>query len=328
MATLQPPSPPPPPDICTVLSETKRIIKAHSHHFLVLSVLFLLPQSFASVVFAALIYHIPNNSQAFVVLTDFSPEPGQAIIPSKTLLLFLAYYLFNALFTLCAIGSITYSVFQFFYGRPVKLISAVKSILASFFPLLGTLIVVQIINFAITIPFMIILFLVIRGAEFMGFETEFSSSYFLGLVLVLAIVTIAVLLYLQVIVNLAYVVVVVESKWGLQSLRRSASLMKGMKRVVFSLSLIFMIFGALFLWEALLFEVGDGWNIVLIVYNSGLLIMVQLYNLASNTVLYVYFKAIHGELSFGNAEVFGRDYVSLPFDNEKVPHLASVCILE
>ncbi|KAF3431525.1 hypothetical protein FNV43_RR26256 [Rhamnella rubrinervis] len=323
-------------DFCTIVSETKRIINAHSRHFLALSVLFLLPLSFSFVVLPTLqdllIDSFPNNSKIFVARTDFASQLDEPIISSKTLWLVSAYSLFTFFFSLCAVGSITYSVFHGFYGRPVKLISAIKSTFFSFFPLLGTVIVVDMITFAITILFLIILFLVIRGVELLGFETEFSSPYFLGLFLVLAIVLIVVLLYLQVIWNLSFVVVVVESKWGLQSLRRSASLIKGMKRVAVSLQLIFVIFAAIFLLASYstvrLVDVSDGWKrwefVLQIVGTSSFLMMVLLYNLASNTVLYMYCKAIHGELAFEIAEEFAREYVCFPFDDEKVPHLVSV----
>ena len=51
---------------------------------------------------------------------------------------------------------------------------------------------------------------------------------------------------------------------------------------------------------------------------------ILLYNTAVNTVLYLYCKAIHGELALEIAEEFARGYVSLPFDEGKVPHVVSV----
>ncbi|KAJ0096186.1 hypothetical protein Patl1_16769 [Pistacia atlantica] len=49
-----------------------------------------------------------------------------------------------------------------------------------------------------------------------------------------------------------------------------------------------------------------------------------LYNIAANTVLYMYCKAIHGELAMEVAKEFSKEYVSLPFDNGKVSHLVSI----
>ncbi|MBA0648529.1 hypothetical protein Goklo_016229 [Gossypium klotzschianum] len=41
-------------------------------------------------------------------------------------------------------------------------------------------------------------------------------------------------------------------------------------------------------------------------------------------IFYMYSKAIHGELAGEIAEEFAREYVSLPFDDGKVPHVVSV----
>ncbi|XP_015869791.2 uncharacterized protein LOC107407075 [Ziziphus jujuba] len=339
MATSPSPSRPPVLDVCTVFSETKRIINAHSRHFLALSVLFILPLSFSFVVFPTLqdllIDPIPNNSQIFTALTDFVPQlelQDQPTVSAKTLFLALAYSVLTFVFSLCAIGSITYSVFHGFYGRPVKLVSAIKSIFFSFFPLLGTLIVAQIIVFAIAILFAIFLFLVITGIDFLGFETDLSSPYVLVLFVILMIVLISVLLYLQTIWNLAFVVVVLESSWGLQPLRRSGNLLKGMRRVAFSMMLFFVSFAAISLLASFstvrVVGVSDGWKswqfVVEIVGTSSFLTLVMLYNFAANTVLYMYCKAIQGELAFEIVEEFAREYVCLPFDDEKVPHVVSV----
>lgn len=52
--------------------------------------------------------------------------------------------------------------------------------------------------------------------------------------------------------------------------------------------------------------------------------LLLLHNAAANAVLYMYCKALHGELAFEIAEEFAREYVSLPFDDEKVPHGVTV----
>lgn len=166
----------------------------------------------------------------------------------------------------------------------------------------------------------------------MGFETDLSSPYVLVFVVILLIVLISVLLYVQMIWNLAFVVVVLESSWGLQSLRRSGNLLKGMRRVAFSMLLYFVSFAAIFLLASSstvrLVGVTDEWKswqfVVEIVVTSSFLTLVLLYNYAANTVLYMYCKAIRGELAFEIAEEFAREYVCLPFDDEKVPHVVSV----
>ncbi|KAB2605481.1 hypothetical protein D8674_005198 [Pyrus ussuriensis x Pyrus communis] len=61
-----------------------------------------------------------------------------------------------------------------------------------------------------------------------------------------------------------------------------------------------------------------------IVVTATSLVLLMLYNAAANTVLYMYCRAVNGELAMEIAEEFARVYVSLPFDNEKVPHVISV----
>ncbi|KAB2605507.1 hypothetical protein D8674_005224 [Pyrus ussuriensis x Pyrus communis] len=61
-----------------------------------------------------------------------------------------------------------------------------------------------------------------------------------------------------------------------------------------------------------------------IVVTATSLVLLMLNNAAANTVLYMYFWGVNGELAMEIAEEFAREYVSLPFDNEKVPHVVSV----
>ncbi|KHN42928.1 hypothetical protein glysoja_007458 [Glycine soja] len=83
---------------------------------------------------------------------------------------------------------------------------------------------------------------------------------------------------------------------------------------------------ALLLWPASV----DGWAwkdwafVVQIVLTSTLLMLLMLYNAAADTVLYMYCKAVHGELALEIAEEFAWQYVCLPFDDGKVPHVVSV----
>ncbi|KAM0983844.1 hypothetical protein ACFX2C_011331 [Malus domestica] len=329
--------PSPPLTVCTVLNESKRIVNAHSCHFLALSVLFLLPLAFSSTVYPTiqnlLADRVPDNSKIFLEISTFDPHQHQPIIPAKTLLIALAFSLFAVVFSLCALGSITYSVFHGFYGRPVKLVSAVKSVVSSFFPLLGTAFISQVLVLLVFVLFGLFVFLVVRGAELMGFEFEYSSPYFIGFLAVVVTALFLVLLHLQVNWTLAGVVVVVESKWGFGSLTRSANLIKGMRWVALRLLIFFGFFvGVLGFcsWVSALDLKGDtdGWKswafVVQIVVTATSLVLLMLYNAAANTVLYMYCKAVNGELAMEIAEEFAGEYVSLPFDNGKVPHLVSV----
>ncbi|KAL6192809.1 hypothetical protein ACLB2K_033895 [Fragaria x ananassa] len=318
MATPSPPS----LNLWTVLTETKRIIDAHSWHFLALSFVFFLPVSISCTVYPTLHNllisdHPLINSQEFFTSSDSAPP--------HLLLLALALALLVFVFSLFGLGSITYSVFHGFYGRPVKFLSAVNSVRLSFFRLLGTVIACQLIFLLTALVAGLFLFLVIGVFEMIGLEMELSSPYFVGLFIVVAIVLLLVLLYLQVNWTLAGVVSVVEPHWGFGALRRSADLMRGMRGVGLSLMVFFGVCSGV--WGSCS-SVSYEWrgrdgsrNVVMIVSCSTVVMLVLLYHAAANTVLYMYCKAVNGELALEIAEEFASEYVSLPFDDGKVPHV-------
>ncbi|KAF6171769.1 hypothetical protein GIB67_007290 [Kingdonia uniflora] len=131
-----------------------------------------------------------------------------------------------------------------------------------------------------------------------------------------------VLLYLVVNWVLACVVVVVELSWGYAPLRRSAVLVKESRGVGVSLVLFYGGFMGLMVWASFGLKLGSGvWGEVLFVVQTVLLSScltgLLLHSMASVTVFYMYCKALHGELAFEIAEEFSREYVSLPFDEEK-----------
>ncbi|EEF39985.1 hypothetical protein RCOM_0837900 [Ricinus communis] len=108
----------PPLDLCAVLSESKRIINAHSRHFLALSVLFLLPISFSITVFPTLQNLLTQsstlNSKILLSVVVFSPDPSH-LFTTRTLILSIAFSVFIFVLALLALGSITYSVLHGFY---------------------------------------------------------------------------------------------------------------------------------------------------------------------------------------------------------------------
>ncbi|XVF03271.1 hypothetical protein REPUB_Repub04eG0247000 [Reevesia pubescens] len=338
MAT--PPQPPHQIDLWAILSESKRIINAHSRHFLALSVLFLLPLSFSFSAYPFINQLFSQSSTptiethlsfSFVIDTNpFSQNPPP-IFPIKTLIFTLLYTLFIFIFSLLATGSITYSVFHGFYGRPVKLISAIKSAFTSFFRLMSTCLVTEFIISGILLLLGLTLFSLVQITQVLGFQVIYSSPYFVSLCLVFVIIFMFIVFYLQVNWVFAYVVVVVESSWGLEPLKRSKKLVKGLKGVAFSMILFFGFFGGILTWVSAAGwgdSAADKWKnwafVINIVITSTFVTVLMLSNLAASTVFYMYSKAIHGELAVEIAEEFAREYVSLPFDDGKVPHVVSV----
>ncbi|CAK7326141.1 unnamed protein product [Dovyalis caffra] len=325
-------------DLCSVLSESQRIINAHSRHFLALSVLFILPLSFSLSVYPTIQNKISQSSTLntkILLSHTFYQDDLPNLFTTNTVILSLLLVLFSVTFSLFDTGSITYSVIHGFYGRPVKLWSSIKSAFTSFFPLLITISFVEMIFLGVLLLFVSFFFLVICGIQLLGFDANVSSPYFNVFCVILGVVFVLVLVYLQLNWVLAPVIVVAESSWGLEPLRRSNFLIKGMKGVALSMFLFFeffsglLVIAGLFPWGGLDIDNVDSarkiWPFVVrIVVTTALQMMLLLYNFAAFTVLYMDCKAVHGELVWEIAEEFAGDYVSLPFDDGKIPHFVSV----
>ncbi|KAK8508091.1 hypothetical protein V6N13_055544 [Hibiscus sabdariffa] len=206
------------------------------------------------------------------------------VFPIKTLIPNLLYTLTISVLSLFAAGSVTHSVFHGFHGRPVKLSSATKAALTSFFPLLSTWLVTQLIISGIGLTLGLVLF------------SLFEATQLLGVVYVTILVSIVV--YSQVNWIFAYVIVVVESSWGLEPLKRSQNLVKGMKGVAFKIVLVLSIFCWFGTWSSMLRLVdSDGiWTSLIRTVTlpaSSYYMVFVFFNLSVNAVFYMYSKALH-----------------------------------
>ncbi|PON54184.1 Transmembrane protein [Parasponia andersonii] len=327
-----------------VLSDSKRVITSQPGLFRALSFLFILPLSIADVVYPILIQSLlPGTvSKGFLNPSGFGPQQGEddKVNPFliKTLLLALAYAVFTLVFSNFAVISITYSVIHGFSGQPVKLKSAIKSIATSFFPLLGTTLLIQTIILPIAILLGVVFALLINGARLLGFRVEFSLPYFLLFCVVVLVPLLLIVILVQVNWALFSVVVVAESTWGLKSLKRSASLIKGRRRLALSLFLYFFFCSGVFTWiinsHLPVTNLNGGsasdreWKyfslVTRILVNSAFQTLVVLYELIANAVLYVY--CTKASADHGDKEYAGEYYISLPVDdnNDKAPRVVSV----
>ncbi|XP_050900638.1 uncharacterized protein LOC127107406 [Lathyrus oleraceus] len=280
------------PKIWDILSETKRIIDAQPRHYLTLTLIFLLPPSFVSLLFNFLVKYLQQQQPP--------PQPTYPIlIISLVSILFL---LISSIFTLCAIISITYSIYHSFFNQPIKLKEAFKSVSTSFFPLLATDIIIFTIFFIVILLFA----LVIGAVSFLiayvaGVDLQ-ANSFLVMVSLMLVFLTF--MLYLGVHLSLVKVIVVVESVWGFEPLRRSWKLVKGRKRLILSVSSLFGSLQSMWVWLT-------GYNWVLILVFSPIVAMLWLYSIAVLTVLYIYCKEKNEKLA---DEEFGKekDEASLP----------------
>ncbi|KAL4574915.1 hypothetical protein LXL04_021755 [Taraxacum kok-saghyz] len=126
-----------------LLSETKRILKPHSTHFFTLS-LFFLPLAFTLVIIPNLHLHLHLTGDLFLkFLTNHQ----------KVVIFHLLYFLIVYFFTLCAIGTISYSTYNAFIGDPVNYLTTLKSLTFTFFPLVSITIVANLILFATSLAF-------------------------------------------------------------------------------------------------------------------------------------------------------------------------------
>lgn len=176
--------------------------------------------------------------------------------------------------------------------------------------------------------------LVCNGLALCGVVIDYNNVFFMGFVISVTALLVGVLVYLRVEWCLSNVIVVVESKWGLAALRRSAFLVKGMRGVAFGMILLFgLLLGFLGVLCSTLVPSAGGlswgdwisWAFVFqaVVY-SGFMTILMLYGVAATTVLFMYCKALQGELAFEIAEEFAQEYIRLPFDDGKLSHVVYV----
>ncbi|CAJ1939778.1 unnamed protein product [Sphenostylis stenocarpa] len=297
------------------ISEAKHIIKAHIRHFLVLSLTFLFPLSLSLLL-------SPTLSDLFNNL--FSNNSHTFLPPHTTNPTSLLYYLFLMLFSNGGVISITYSVYHFFHDQPVNLVSSFKSIYSFSLPLLATTIVSQLILFVIYLFYGLLLLLLISRAQFLHLTLlPHLSPYIIGFFIALPLILVQ--MYLHVNWTLVYAIVVVESCWGLEPLRRSARLIKGMKGVALSSIFYYGNFAVIFVLGCFFATRGynsfsESWiatvfNWVMIVTYAYFIAMLMLSQIVVTTVLYIYCKA-NNDVEI--AEEFGKYYISLPFDDGKV----------
>ncbi|KAL4303423.1 hypothetical protein GQ457_10G028940 [Hibiscus cannabinus] len=295
------PSPSPPPsnfDLQAIRSECNRIIKADSRNFHAIIFLLLFPISLSLIFFQ--------------------------VFPIKTLTFNLLYTLTIPVLSLFATGSTTYSVSHGFHDRPVKLSSAIKAAFTSFLPLLSTFLVTQLITAVLGSVLGLAFFSLFKATQ-----VDYSSSFFHLLCLAYATSLAFIVVYLQANWIFAYPIVVLESSWGLEPLKRSRALVKGREGVAFKIVLFWGFFCWLGTWSSMLkmaasacdhdeLKIRASFVQIITIPAASYYPLIFFYNLAVNTVFYMNSKALHGE--------FAGEYASLPSDDDdgKVPPAVSI----
>ncbi|KAJ0677670.1 hypothetical protein HanRHA438_Chr12g0543581 [Helianthus annuus] len=290
------------------LYESRRIILSRFCHFLTLS-LFFLPLSFSITKYTLSRFSLPDEPYTLVYIEDHSNH-------QKHVTYYLFYTLLIHVLALCAIGTITYSTHHAFFGKPVKILDALKSLTFSFFRLASTIIAAYILVVMITLSVILFVATVIMLVHNLGFvDIDYYYVYFPA---IMGVILLVVIICFPVNWSLAFAVVVVESKWGFAPLIRSSYLAKGMRSVSRLVRLYFVVF------VGLMVMICSANVMALTMIGSIVITMFLLWIIAANTVLYNYCKALHGELELEAVEGFGHDYMNLPSDLVKVPHIVSV----
>ncbi|XP_055806178.1 uncharacterized protein LOC129874830 [Solanum dulcamara] len=283
-----------------ILKSSALINKDNSGHFRVLSILFILPFLSTLIVYPSFHLDLFHPDYDFTILTQISLSIFEIIA-------LIMCTLFLVLFFLCAIATITYSAVQASYGRPINLFSSIKSIRNSFIPLLSTFIVSHTILISITLIFAIVLFLLSQILQtFVLIELKYDLNHLLFLVIFALIVLVPILLWLQVNWSLAYVVAVVESKQGYETLRRSAYLVKGMRSIALSMILFYglavggmVVGGCMFLITITTSRSKGDQRSILVIFQilqssiMGYVMMNQF--IVGNAMLYMYCKDLNDE---------------------------------
>lgn len=286
------------------LSESKKIIRANYGHFFALSVLFI-PLSYSLI------------TSPIFTLDHFHKYPH--IYNHKALLSHLLYILIVYVFAVCAIATITYSTYHAFFGKQITFFASLKSLTFTFFPIISTAFVSHILLLVVSLSFFMLVGTNLIFVQVLGIVViDYKSIYFMWFFKVICAALIVVIMYLHVTWSLAFVVVVVESKWGLEALIRSSYLVKGMRSVSLLLFLYYGFFCGISVWvisDSLHDFIDWEYKLFVIVLGSSMLMSYLLYSTSANTVLYNYCKAFHGELEI---EGFTHEYVNLPSDDEKI----------
>ncbi|XP_020590075.1 uncharacterized protein LOC110031289 [Phalaenopsis equestris] len=313
-----------------VLSVSSRVVSDHSRHFLALSVLFLLPLSFIIIASPSLLPILMHHHQFLPPQSLLRDAPLSSTSPDFTRTLILASAAAALFLPIASAGAaaVTRSVIDGFYGRPVKILPNLRSLHIPVLHLLATVLSGFLIFSAIVALIVSLCLLLLFILSILDVESGSVPPY--SFAAGIAAITIA---RFQLEWCLAGVVSVMESTWGFAPLKRSGELIDGMRLAAICLWVVFGAGIGFTLWGLGLWEIpsGGSWYDVMpvvgkTVLGSALTSLLLLYIIVTHAALYLYCKAVHGELLGEIVEEFASEYVTLPFDDNRVPHVVSVVL--
>ncbi|CAN6351532.1 unnamed protein product [Urochloa humidicola] len=282
-------------------SSTRRLVAAHSRHFLALSSLLLLP--LALLLLALPCPFLPASASSSPAAPSVSLRAKPDSLPLPLPVLALA----AALLYLAAFAAAAASAHAGFFGRPVRLLASLRSVPASLVRLVATALPASPLALLPLLP----LPAPLRAA-----------LPILGAIL------------LSPFWSLAGAAAVAESTAGFAPLRRSCRLLWGARLAALFAFLVFAAGISVTLWgfggvAVESYDAAAGWPamapvVVKAVAGTALLAVMMLYGMVANIVLYMHCRALHGELAGEIYNEFANMYVFLPFDDGKDRHVVSV----
>lgn len=309
-----PPSTLPWPDLLTgAAAATRRLIAAHSRHFLALSSLLLL-------LLVLLLLALPSPLVPSTDSASTSAAPSVALQsplasdPPQWSSLPALLGLATSVLYLAAFAAVACSAHAGFYGRPVRLLASLRSAPASLLRLALTATLPA-------VPILLVPLLPLPSAHLS------AGLVVLGFTL------------LSPFWSLAGAATVVESTASFTLLRRSYRLLSGARLAALFAFLIFAAGAVVTLWRfgevatAGTYDAAAGWAgrmapvVVKVVVGTTVLAALMLYGMVANVVLYMHCRALHGELTGEIYNEFADMYVFLPFDDDKNRHVVSVATM-
>ncbi|CAN6342557.1 unnamed protein product [Urochloa humidicola] len=300
-----PPATLPWPDLLAgAASSTRRLVAAHSRHFLALSSILLLPLALLLLALPCPLLPASASSSPAAPSVSLRAAPGPLPVPLPLLALAAA------LLYLAAFAAAAASAHAGFFGRPVRLLASLRSIPASLVRLAATALPASPLALLPLLPLP---------------PPLRAALPILGAVL------------LSPFWSLAGAAAVVESTAGFAPLRRSCRLLWGARLAALFAFLVFAAGIGVTLWgfsgvAVETYDAAAGWPamapvVVKAVAGTALLAVMMLYGMVANIVLYMHCRALHGELAGEIYNEFANMYVFLPFDDGKDRHVVSVVTL-
>ncbi|KAM0024204.1 hypothetical protein Hdeb2414_s0022g00613031 [Helianthus debilis subsp. tardiflorus] len=303
---------------------TYRILNMNSHHFILISLLFL-PLAFSAVAAVEFYFSSPTKFDPFnLILFKTIIASSQNLLTLKTLITILTFICFIVLPTVAGIALITFSTNQAMQRKPLTFFSTLKSLRRSYNPLLYTVMAGAISVIILFLAFTLSSIAVNKGVKALGLGLDIYVVFSTFVNLIFSYGLAFTILFFVTIWGSAAAITVLESKSGFKALQQSANQSTEFRRYSFSIVYFTgLVGGSALACSAVLQVSGREANWIMIVKFGAIyltsLVMILMY-VVGNTVLYEQCKVASGEevaMTSVKGEVSG-EYVRLLVNDTKI----------